>query len=101
VLSDSIRITAHAAIPVLSFITAPEEAASELAEAEDAAAPPGGRWRRGGGKPPRQNTRQPADLVRKEHMKTVAKLLVVLTRLTLTSAAELREITGMLRRTVL
>jgi len=35
VLSDSIRITAHAAIPVLSFITAPEEAASELAEAEE------------------------------------------------------------------
>lgn len=30
VLSDSIRITAHAAIPVLSFITAPEEAASPV-----------------------------------------------------------------------
>jgi len=30
VLSDSIRITAHAAIPTLSFITAPEEAATSI-----------------------------------------------------------------------
>merc|ERR1719353_2165217 len=40
VLSDSVRITALAAIPVLSFITAPENAAPETADVDESSSCP-------------------------------------------------------------